>query len=502
MLKLTEIRKSFGKVDVLKGISLEVSAGRIHALVGENGAGKSTLIKVTAGVIKPDSGNIRFDGEDISWRSPGEAKARGVHVIYQEFVQFPELSVAENIFIGDIRMSPGGLLQTKRMLSQARELLTKLGVDINPETKVSTLSVADQQMVEIAKALAHKVRLLVLDEPTAVISGREVDLLFGRLRQLRNEGVAIIYVSHRLEEIFELCDDVTVIKDGELVGSQLVTDVNQQQLIAMMVGRPLSDLYPPRRIFSMPNPVVMEGVDIYSGTRVRGCSFTLRGGEITALAGMIGSGRTELAMAIFGGVPMDSGSLKIDDQTFTSMSPAKAISMGLGFLTEDRKREGLAMQLDIAANVTAAHLAEITRNGLLDKAAEAAIAQTAINDYSIACRGPETPVAQMSGGNQQKVLLARWARRASRVLIMDEPTRGVDVGAKVDIYRMMQDAAKRGLAILMISSELPEVVGIADHVYVMRDGRISGQLRGSEIDEHAIISLATRTHGNDLREAA
>lgn len=501
MLELVEIRKSFGSVDVLKGVSLRASAGRIHALVGENGAGKSTLIKVTAGVIPVESGSIRFDGEEIRWKSPGEAKARGVHVIYQEFVQFPELSVAENIFIGDPRVSPGGLLRPKRMLAMASELLSKLGVEIDPSTPVSALSVADQQMVEIAKALAHKVKLLVLDEPTAVISGREVELLFKRLRQLRDEGVAVIYVSHRLEEIFELCDDVTVIKDGQLVGSRLTSELDQKQLVAMMVGRPLADLYPPRRELGESLPVVLQAIDVWSGELVRGCSLELRAGEITALAGMIGSGRTELAMAIFGGNALDRGTICVDGQTHDRMTPAKAMDLGIGLLTEDRKKEGLAMQLDVAANLSAANLQEITRHGVLDKTLESKIAHDAISEYRVACRGPHTPVAEMSGGNQQKVLLARWARRAKRVLILDEPTRGVDVGAKADIYRMMQDAANRGLAILMISSELPEVVGMADRVVVMRDGRITGELHGADIDEHSIMTLATRSGGATLKES-
>jgi len=502
VLELMDIRKSFGGIDVLKGISIKAAAGRIHALVGENGAGKSTLIKVTAGVVQPDSGSIRFDGAERRWRSPGEAKSFGIHVIYQEFVQFPDLSVAENIFLGDKRVSPGGLLNRRVMLQQARELLAKLGVEIDPSVLVGELSVADQQMVEIAKALSHEVKLLILDEPTAVISGREAELLFVKLRQLRDEGVAIIYVSHRLEEIFELCDDVTVIKDGEPIGTRLVAEVDQATLVSMMVGRRLADLYPPRRRFDKPPVTVLNASDISSGARVKGCSLQLRQGEITALAGMIGSGRTELAMALFGGLPLDGGSIEIDGSSFHRMTPAKAIALGIGLLTEDRKNEGLAMQLDVAANVTAASLEDVTRNGLLDKAAEARIAETAIADYRIACRGASMPVAQMSGGNQQKVLLARWARKARRVLILDEPTRGVDVGAKADIYRMMQDAANRGLAILMISSELPEVVGMADRVVVMRDGLIAGELQGADIDERAIMTLATRAHDAGLKVAA
>jgi len=388
------------------------------------------------------------------------------------------------------------------MHQRAADLLSKLGVQIDPAARVGDLSVADQQMVEIAKALSHQVRVLILDEPTAVISGLEVELLFERLRQLRLEGVAIIYVSHRLEEIFQLCDDITVIKDGELVGARLVSEIDQAQLVAMMVGRQLADLYPVRKKPEQPGATVLTAKDIRSGTRVKGCSLSLRRGEITALAGMIGSGRTELAMALFGAEALDAGSISLDGKPVARMTPALAIRLGLGLLTEDRKKEGLAMLLDVAANVTAANLEEITSLGMLDRQAERRIADEAIAQYRIACRGPATSVALMSGGNQQKVLLARWARTATSVLILDEPTRGVDVGAKADIYRMMHEAADRGLAILMISSELLEVVGMAERVYVMRDGKISGELVGADISEHAIMTLATKAHEEEVGVSA
>jgi len=502
MIEMLNIHKSFNGIPVLKGVSLLAKAGRIHALVGENGAGKSTLIKTMAGVIQPDSGTLRLGGQTLRWRTPGEAKSQGVHVIYQEFVQFAELSVAENIFMGDKRLSPGGFLKRKEMNLRAADLLAKLGVQLDPTARVGDLSVADQQMVEIAKALSHKVQVLILDEPTAVISGQEVELLFDRLRQLRAEGVAIIYVSHRLEEIFQLCDDITVIKDGERVGTRLVSEIDQAQLVGMMVGRQLADLYPARRKREQPGEVVLTASDIRSGARVKGCSLRLRRGEITALAGMIGSGRTELAMALFGAQPLDAGSITVNGADVARMTPGLAIGLGIGLLTEDRKKEGLAMLLDVAANVTAAHLDEVTRQGMLDRGAERRIAEQAIAQYSIACRGPATSVALMSGGNQQKVLLARWARTATSVLILDEPTRGVDVGAKADIYRMMHEAADKGLAILMISSELLEVVGMAERVLVMRDGRISGELVGEGISEEAIMTLATKAHDAGIQRAA
>ncbi len=493
MIEMLDIHKSFSGIKVLKGVSLRARPGRIHALVGENGAGKSTLIKTMAGVIQPDSGSLNLGGQAIRWRTPGEARAHGVHVIYQEFVQFAELSVAENIFMGDKRLSPGGFLKRREMNQRAADLLAKLGVQIDPSALVGDLSVADQQMVEIAKALSHQVRVLILDEPTAVISGLEVELLFERLRQLRSEGVAIIYVSHRLEEIFQLCDDITVIKDGELVGARLVSEIDQAHLVAMMVGRQLAELYPVRKARKS-GATVLTATNIRSGSRVKGCSLSLRRGEITALAGMIGSGRTELAMALFGAAPLDGGSISVDGSEVKHMTPALAIQLGIGLLSEDRKKEGLAMLLDVASNVTASNLGEVTVRGMLDKAAEQRLAEEAIAKYRIACRGPSTPVALMSGGNQQKVLLARWARTATKVLILDEPTRGVDVGAKADIYRMMQEAADQGLAILMISSELLEVVGMAERVYVMRDGKISGELAGGDISEHAIMTLATKAH--------
>jgi ABC-type sugar transport system ATPase subunit len=492
MLELKRISKSFQGVPVLKDVSITVQPGEIHALVGENGAGKSTLIKTIAGVLQPNGGTLCFDGIDTRWASPGEAKKYGVHVIYQEFVLFPLLSVAENIFLGNERSNSWGLLDRRRMNSDALALLAQLGVTLDPTVPVGDLSVADQQMVEIAKALAHEVKLLILDEPTAVISGPEVVALFARLRNLRDAGVTIIYVSHRLEEIFELCKRVTVLKDGEVVGTRDVSEVSQAELVAMMVGRKLSDLFPPKRVLRADAEVVLTARNLCLAERVKGCSIQLRAGEITALAGMVGAGRTELAMGLFGGMELQDGDITIDGNTYRKMTPSQAIQSGIGLLTENRKTEGLAIQLDVAANVTAASLADISRYGFLDFAAERATAAKDIINYRIVCQDSRTPVTVMSGGNQQKVLLARWARNARRVLILDEPTRGVDVGAKAEIYRMLHELANKGLAILMISSELPEVVGMADRVLVMREGEITGELQGDDINEHTIMALATR----------
>lgn len=494
MLTLSNVSKSFPGVKALTGMQLDVRAGEIHALVGENGAGKSTLIRIIAGVHQPDEGQIEFDGEITHWATPSDAKNAGIHVIYQEFVLFPHMSVAENIFIGHERRNKLGFIDHKQTRTDAVELLARLGVDIDPEELVTQLSVADQQMVEIAKALVHKVKLLILDEPTAVISGKEVGLLFERLKALKEDGVCIIYISHRLEEIFEMCDRVTVLKDGQFVAMENVKDVTRDQLVSLMVGRDMSELFPPKATPEQIGEPVLMARNVSLEERVNDVSIELRAGEITALAGMVGAGRTELALAIFGGMKMTSGEIEIDGKIFKTMTPAVAIAEGIGLLTEDRKGQGLAMLLDVAENITAADIKSISKMGLLDHASEAAIAKDEIESYKIACWGPKTPVATMSGGNQQKVLVSRWARTCSKVLILDEPTRGVDIGAKAEIYRIMRELSERGIAVLMISSELPEVIGMADRVVVMRDGSITGELSGADITEEKIMHLATQRH--------
>ena len=491
MLTLKGISRSFPGVRALSGVNLEVRRGEIHGLLGENGAGKSTLIKIIAGALAPDEGEISFDDRPVSWSSPRDAKLAGVHVVYQEFALFPQLSVAENIYLGNERRNALGLVDHRRTRRDASELMRKLGVSLDPRATVASLSVADQQMVEIARAMTHNVRLLILDEPTAVIAGREVALLFDRLRRLRDAGVSVLFISHRLDEIFALCDRVTILKDGRLVGTQDTADVTRERLITMMVGRDLGDLFPPRAAVTRTDQPVLRADTISIGDRVRDVSIALHAGEIVALAGMVGAGRSDLALGLFGAVPISSGTLHIAGERFAAMSPARAIRLGMGLVTEDRKSQGLAMLLDIAANMTGPALGEVTRHGLIDRERETSIAAREIERYRIACRGPATPVATMSGGNQQKVVIARWARLCRSVLILDEPTRGVDVGAKAEIYRIMRELADAGLAILMISSELTEVIGMADRVIVMREGRISGELPGCEATEESIMHLAT-----------
>jgi len=494
MLSLTGISKSFPGVQALSGVNLEVRPGEIHALLGENGAGKSTLIKIIAGAYAADQGEMIFDGAPARWSSPREAKRHGVQVVYQEFALFPQLSVAENIFVGHERRNRFGIVDHARTRHEASEVLARLGVSLDPRASVASLSVADQQMVEIARAMVHRVKLLVLDEPTAVIAGREVTLLFDRLRRLRDGGVAVIFISHHLDEVFAVCDRVTVLKDGELVGTSDIAGVNRERLISMMVGRDLGDLFPPRRAAAAGGQPVLRTEALSIAGRVRDVSIELKAGEIVALAGMVGAGRSELALGLFGALPISGGAIFLDGRRFTSMSPARAIELGMGLVTEDRKSNGLAMLLDVAANITGPALDEVTTRLLVDRRLENAIARQEIERYRIACRGPQTSVATMSGGNQQKVIVARWARICRTVLILDEPTRGVDVGAKAEIYRIMRELADRGLAILMISSELTEVVGMADRVIVMWQGRVTGELQAKDATEESIMHLATTGH--------
>lgn len=490
MLSVTGISKSFPGVKSLQDVDFAVGAGEIHALVGENGAGKSTLIKIISGAYVPDKGEIELDGRKVAWAGPRDAQSAGIHVIYQELVLFPELTVAENVFINEQPLTRFGVVDYRLMERRADDALRQLGARIQVRQRVKELTVADQQMVEIARALVATVKVLILDEPTAVISGREVDLLFDRLVALRTAGVAIIYISHRLEEIFRIADRVTVLKDGVRVASRSVTEVNRDRLISMMVGRPLTDVFPPGRAVPSDAPVLLRARGISVGTRVRDASLDLKSGEVLGLAGLVGSGRTELAQAIFGGLPFDAGKVEIEDKVLTRTSPRRSIEAGVGLLTEDRKGEGLLMHLSVAANIVAPRLGEIARGPFIDLRAENKIGAQEIARFSIAAPGPQTAVASLSGGSQQKVLFSRWVRTCRRVLLLDEPTRGVDVGAKVEIYRIIRQLADDGFAILMISSELLEIVGMCDRALVMYEGVITGELAGSAITEEAIMALA------------
>ena len=491
MIELTGITKTFPGVKSLDKVDFEAQSGETHALLGENGAGKSTLIKVLAGAYIPDEGSIRYDGIERRWTSPKAAKEAGIYTIYQELVLFPELSVAENIFMGRAPKNWFGAIDYGQMYSDASEVLNRFGHDLDPRTPIHQLSLADQQMVEIAKSLVGNTKLLVLDEPTALISGSEAKLLFECINNLRANGVCIIYISHRLEEIFELADRVTVLKDGQKVATRSVSELNRDRLIALMVGRELDDIYPVKVLPPKEPAPVLSVRNVKMPPTVKDVSFDVYAGEVVGMAGLVGSGRSDLAHAIFGSLPRVDGVVTLAGETFNIPTPRTAIDRGLGFLTEDRKGQGLLMQLDLASNISAPVLREFTQRTGIDRHYEIQAAQDEIQRFRIAVPTATSAVNNLSGGNQQKILFARWSRVCHRVLILDEPTRGVDVGAKVEIYQIIRKLADEGVGILVISSELPEIIGLCTRALVMREGTISGEVTGDQMTETTIMSLAT-----------
>lgn len=493
MIKLTGITKEFPGVKSLDNVDFEAFGGEIHALLGENGAGKSTLIKTISGAYIPEEGRIVFDGAERKWFSPREAKDAGIHVIYQELVLFPELSVAENIFIARPPKNRFGTIDYRTMYVKASEVLERLGHNLDPRDLIKDLTLADQQMVEIAKSLVAESKLLVLDEPTALLSGKEAGLLFQILERLRQASVCIIYISHRLEEIFQIANRVTVLKDGQYVGTRNISELNRDQLVSMMVGRELKEIYPIKQVPLPEAAPVLSVRDLKAPPTVRDVSFDLYPGEVMGLAGLVGAGRSEVAHAIFGSLPRTDGIVTLAGEAFNTPTPREAIDRGLGMLTEDRKGEGLMMLLDASMNITAPTLKEFNRKTGIHRPAEIQAAIDEIDRFRIAIPTPISDVSTVSGGNQQKILFGRWTRACHRVLILDEPTRGVDVGAKVEIYEIIRKLADEGVGILVISSELPEIVGLCTRVAVMREGYISGEVTGDAINEASIMSLATAT---------
>jgi ribose transport system ATP-binding protein len=495
MIELRGIGKSFPGVKSLDRVDFAARGGEIHALLGENGAGKSTLTKIISGAYQCDEGEMVFDGQPRRWASPAEAKAAGIHVIHQELQTFGELTVAENIFLGDEPRRRFGRIDREAMRQRTRVVLVHLGHALDPDALAKTLSVADQQMVEIAKALVGEVKLLILDEPTAALSAREADKLFERLRELKSRGVAIVYISHRIEEVEAVCDRFTVLKDGRFVRTREVAGTTRAQIVAMMVGRELQDIFPPKRRSDDAQPVVLAVRKLASAPRVHDVSLELHAGEILGIAGLVGAGRSETAQAIFGSAPRNEGSVFVDGRSLRSCDVRAAIGAGLGYVSEDRKGEGLLMRHSMAANISAPVLAQYTRAGFVDSEAERDAAAQEIERFHVAIPGPRAGVLKLSGGNQQKILLARWARACRRVLILDEPTRGVDVGAKVEIYRVIHELAAAGLGVIVISSQLQEVMGLADRVLVIREGRSIGEVRGEQVTEQRIMSLAALGEG-------
>ncbi|MCH2292763.1 MAG: sugar ABC transporter ATP-binding protein, partial [SAR324 cluster bacterium] len=465
--------------------------GTVHALVGENGAGKSTLIKILSGALSADSGEIFFKGELHRAFSTREALNRGISVIYQELALVSEMTVAENIFLGREPRNAFGLIDHSRIRSEAEALLSQLGLKIDLDTEVGDLSVAFQQMVEIAKALSKNADLIVMDEPSAILAGHELEQLFNIIQSLINRGVSIIYISHRLEEVFRIADVVTVLKDGQLVETESIHELTRAELVKMMVGRTLEEVFPVSN--NQPGKPVLIAENISTDTVLEQVSLDLRQGEIVGLAGMVGSGRTELARALFGADPLTSGSIKINGENAYLKNPSEAIKKKISLVPEDRKEQGLFTELPIRNNITMPILRKISQWGFLSRSKEQEIVDQSRNQLSIAMASGSQEVQYLSGGNQQKVVLAKWLQTRPEIIIMDEPTRGVDVGAKFEIYQLMRHLNQEGIGILMISSELTEILGLSDRILVMREGRIVAELVPSETSEEQIIEYATTT---------
>ena len=471
LLLMSDIEKSFPGVRAIRHGQLELRAGEVHALMGENGAGKSTLIKILSGAHRPDGGTIAIDGVPVSINTPLDSQAQGIAVIYQEFNLVPTLSARENIFLGQ---EQGGLLAVKDEHRRAIELFDRLETNINPSTLCRDLSVAQQQVVEIARALARNARILVMDEPTAALSRHEVEKLFTIIEELRRQGMGIVYVSHRLDEIFRICDRVTVMRDGEYITTRDISELSRQRIIELMVGRKLENEFPGREVKI--GAVRMEVRNITRGTVVRGVSFELRHGEVLGLTGLVGSGRTEVARLLFGADHRDSGAILLDGQPLSLRSPIDAIRHRICLLTEDRKTQGLVLGLSVRENFGLPNLDHFSRLGWVNRKAEKRGFSHYIESLHIKVSHMEQLARNLSGGNQQKVVLAKWLQSNADIIIIDEPTRGIDVGAKYEIYLLINELAAQGKSILMISSELPEVLGMSDRILVMHEGRIVGEI--------------------------
>jgi ribose transport system ATP-binding protein len=481
------VSKEFPGVQALMGIDLDLRGGEVHAIVGENGAGKSTLMKILAGIYQPDAGSLLVDGRTVHISSPRHAMALGIGMIHQELNLAPNLSVAENIFLGRAPMR-FGLVDWRRLDLQTRSLLDRLAIDLDGRAAVEDLSVARQQMVEIAKALSLNARVIIMDEPTSALTERETATLFRIIGRLKAEGVAVAYISHRLEEIFRVADRVTVLRDGRLVSSSRVADTTPAQLISLMVGRELTALFPKESV-EVGGPV-LEVRRLSRAGVLHDVSFVLHQREILGLAGLVGAGRTELVRAIFGVDPIDGGEVLIDGKVVKIHGPREAIQLGLGFVTEDRKLHGLVLGMTVRENATLASLANVGRFGFIDFARERAMAADYVRQLDIRTPTVEQEVNNLSGGNQQKVVVAKWLATRPRILILDEPTRGIDVGAKAEVHALMSRLAVAGVSILMISSELPEILGMSDRILVVRQGRISAEFSRQEASQEKIMAAA------------
>jgi ribose transport system ATP-binding protein len=490
LLEMRDIEKIYPGVRALQGVTLEVDRGEVRALLGENGAGKSTLMKILAGAVDKSAGGIRIDGEDVEIRGPRHARELGVAIIYQELSILPHLSVAENIFLGRLpkRRNAPWLVDWRLCHEMSADLLKQVGLAVDPRTPASRLKIAEQQMAEIAKAISEQAKIVIMDEPTTSLTAREVDTLFGTVRNLRRRGVSVIYVSHRLAEVKAVCDRATVLRDGTKIGDVNVATSDARDWVRMMVGRDLNQLFPKTQVAPGPAQISVRNL---SSRRLKDISFSAHAGEILGIAGLVGSGRSTLARTLFGDAPSTSGEILMCGEVVKIDTPAVAISHGLALVPEDRKGQGLVLPMNVRENITLASLDAVSEAGQLRIAKERRVALRFVDMLKISTPHIEQKTLNLSGGNQQKVVLAKWLYTDAKVLIIDEPTRGIDVGAKVEIYSFLQRLVEQGKCVIMISSELPELIGMSDRILVMREGRLSGELQRPEFSEERIMAYAS-----------
>ena len=488
-IEMKGIDKSFGSNQVLKDAGFVLNDGEIHALMGENGAGKSTLMKILTGVYTRDAGTVLVDGKEVCYKNPQEAEKAGIVFIYQEINSLFDLTVEENLFMGKEITKGLGIVDRKAMRKKAQEVMDRMGVSIPVDAVMGELSVGQQQMVEICKALMADAKVLIMDEPTAALTESETEGLFRVINALREKGVSIVYISHRMEEIFALCDRITILRDGQYIGTRFIKDINMDDIVQMMIGREIGERFPKRDCAIGGEVLRVEGL---SHQKIfKDVSFTVHAGEVLGVAGLMGAGRTEIMQAIFGNLPTVAGKIYIDGKEKTIRNPRHAIKAGIGFITEDRKTEGLLLEKSIAENIEICNFGKTANYGVRSKQKRSMLVQQGIREFHIKCFGPEHECGNLSGGNQQKVVLAKWVATDPKILILDEPTRGVDIGAKKEIYSVINELAARGVAVVMVSSELPEVLGMSDRIMVVHEGHVTGIIDAATADQAKVMTLAT-----------
>ncbi|QGQ48124.1 sugar ABC transporter ATP-binding protein [Metabacillus sediminilitoris] len=490
LAQMKGISKAFSGNRVLENVEFEIMPGEVHALMGENGAGKSTLMKILTGIYERDSGSVYIKGEEVHFKNAKEAENAGIAVIHQELNIIPYLSVTDNMFLGkELTYGKLGIVKHKEMQQKTKKYLNRLGVDIDPDIEAGELSVGQQQMIEIARAIAANAEILIMDEPTAALTDREIEALFVVINSLRKKGVGIVYISHRMEEIFQICDRISVLRDGQFIGTKDIPTTNFDEIVKMMVGRQLGDRFPERNTTLGPERLKIENFSCKG--KFENISFSVKQGEILGVAGLMGAGRTEIMEAIFGHRHKQNGTMMIDGQVVSIKSPFDAIKKGIGFVTEDRKSEGLVLDLSVRENFSLTNLTKISTNSLISTKQEESFVDDLIQKLHVKTASRDLAVKSLSGGNQQKIVIGKWLGIEPKILILDEPTRGVDVGAKKEIYQIMNQLTEQGVAIIMVSSELPEILGMSDRILVIHEGKVSAILSRAEANQEKIMQAAT-----------